>query len=306
MHPVLLHLPSGHPLYGYGTMLLVAMLAGSWVAVRLGERDGIDRDVAVRCIAWTLLCALVGARLLFVLVNAGRLEHLADVFRVWKGGVVAYGGFLGGLAGAALYCRRSGVRLLAWADCAAPGVAAGLVITRVGCLLAGCDFGRAWDGPWALAFPAGSPAFRQHQLAGLLPPGATESLPVHPTQIYESLVGLALLVFALWLWRRRAFPGQVFLSVAIGYGLLRAALELLRADTARGGVGPLSTSQLIGLATAAVAAAVLLARSRRPGGGPTSRRPRRGGEPFAAHRVPAAAAAGRQDARARRRRRGRA
>ena len=279
MRPVLLHLPFGLPLYGYGTMLLVAMLAGGYVAVRLGERDGLDRETTVRCIAWTLLGALLGARLLFVLVNAGRLEHVADVFRVWKGGVVAYGGFLGGLAGAAWSCRRSGVRLLSWADCAAPGVCAGLAITRVGCLLAGCDFGRTWNGPWALAFPPGSPAFRQHQLAGLLPFGATASLPVHPTQVYESLVGLALLAFSLWLGRRRAFRGQIFLSVAVGYGVLRAGLEVLRADAFRGGVGPLSTSQLIGLATAAAAAALLRRLSLRPRGALAPKRLVKGGSP---------------------------
>lgn len=262
MRPVLLHLASGLPLYAYGTMLLIAMAAGSTVAVQLGQRDGIPRDVTIRCIAWTLVCAVIGARLLFVLAHPERLEHVTDVFRVWKGGVVAYGGFLGGLAGAAFSCRRTG-RFLAWADCAAPGACAGLAITRVGCLLAGCDFGKVWDGPWALAFPAGSPAFRRHALTGLLPPGAAASLPVHPTQIYESILGVGLLVLALWLRRRRRFPGQVFLSVAIGYGVLRAALEVLRPDTGGGDVGPLSMSQLIGLATAVVAAALLRGRWRR-------------------------------------------
>ncbi len=270
MRPVLFHLSFGLPLYGYGTMLLLAMIVGASLAMRLGGRDGIDREWMIRSIAWTILCAIISARLFFVVTDLGRFERPLDVFRIWRGGVVAYGGFLGGFAGAVAFCRRRGVRFLAWADCAAPAVCAGLAVTRVGCLLAGCDFGKPWDGPWALRFPAGSPAFRQQQLQGLLPLTATESLAVHPTQVYESLVGLTLLALAWQIRRRRVFPGQVFLSVVMGYGALRSATEVLRGDVGRGGVGPLSTSQIIGLSTLVVAAAFLYVLSRRQQRDPAS------------------------------------
>jgi phosphatidylglycerol:prolipoprotein diacylglycerol transferase len=301
MRPILFHLPFGLPLYGYGTMLLLSMIVGASLAMHLARRDGIDPEWMVRSIAWTLLCAMIGARLLFIVTNLGRFDRLVDVFRVWQGGVVAYGGFLGGFAGAVAFCRRRGARFLAWADCAAPAVAAGLAITRVGCLLAGCDFGKPWDGPWALRFPAGSPAFKQQQLQGLLPLGATESLPVHPTQIYESLVGLALLALAWQVRRRRAFPGQVFLSVVMGYGAWRCTVEVLRADAGRGGLGPLSTSQVIGLSTLLVAAAFLYVLSRRQQREPASLHPGASGRAGVAQDIPAPVTSTRRSSKASRR-----
>jgi phosphatidylglycerol:prolipoprotein diacylglycerol transferase len=128
------------------------------------------------------------------------------------------------------------------------------MLTRIGCLLAGCCFGQPWDGPWAVRFPAGSPAFEQQALQGLLPAGATESLPVHPTQVYESLVGLALFFVVSLVRRRQKFPGQALVAFFLGYAVLRYAIEVVRADTGRGTIGPLSTSQLIALVTLPAAA----------------------------------------------------
>lgn len=263
MHPILFHLPLGLPVHAYGTMLLLGMAAGGSLAVALGRRDGFRLDFLLPCLACTLGSALAGARLLAVLVAPEEIARASDVVSVWRGGVVAYGGFLGGLAGSAALCRVRKVGLLAWADCAAPGVCVGLALTRVGCLLAGCDFGKPWGGPWAVAFPPGSPAFEEQWLAGLIPRDASGSLPVHPTQVYESLLGVVLLAVALTLWRRRRFRGQVFLVVVVGYGLARASLEMLRGDAGRGGVGPFSTSQLVGIGTAALGLVMLRSLSRR-------------------------------------------
>ena len=129
-------------------------------------------------------------------------------------------------------------------------------------MLAGCDFGRPWDGPWAIRFPAGSPAFTEQTLLGLLPSGATQSLPVHPTQLYESLAGLVLLVLVLAVRRRQEFSGQALAAFALGYAVLRYLIEVVRADPGRGAIGPWSTSQFIAMATF-VAASVLLYVLRR-------------------------------------------
>jgi phosphatidylglycerol:prolipoprotein diacylglycerol transferase len=256
MHPVLLTL-FGLPLYSYGLMLFISMSVGRALTLRLAERVGIDRRFADRCILWTLVFAIVGSRLLFVITNPDQLDRAIDVVEVWRGGIVAYGGFLGGFAAAYVMCRRNGVRLLAWADCAAPGLCIGLAITRVGCFLAGCDFGQPWQGPWAMSFPAGSPAFIQQGLAGLLPAGATQSLPVHPTQLYESLVGFALLALVIAVTRRRRAWGQPFAALVVGYAVLRFFIETVRADAGRGFIGPLSTSQLIAIGTSIAAIALL-------------------------------------------------
>jgi phosphatidylglycerol:prolipoprotein diacylglycerol transferase len=266
MRPVLLDLPFGIPLYAYGLMLTISVIVGRLLALRLAVRAGIDRQVADRCALWTLAGAIVGSRLLFVVTNLDQFNHVFEIFAWWKGGVVAYGGFLGGLAAAIAFCKLHRISLLTWADCVAPSLCVGLAITRVGCYLGGCDFGRVWNGRWAVQFPAGSPAFVQHARLGLLPPGAVESLPVHPTQLYEALAGLALLVLVVAVRRRQRVAGQALAAFAMGYAVLRYLIEMVRADPGRGMVGPWSTSQFIAIVTF-VAAAVLLYVLRRKSAG---------------------------------------
>ncbi|HEX3702381.1 MAG TPA: prolipoprotein diacylglyceryl transferase [Vicinamibacterales bacterium] len=257
MHPVLFHLPFGVPIYAYGTMLCLSVIIGRLLAVHLASRAGMNPALIDRCVLWTLAGAAIGARLLFVVTAPEQIERLSDAFLFWKGGVVAYGGFLGGFLATIVFCRAHRIHMLTWADCAAPSLCVGLMVTRIGCFLGGCDFGQPWAGAWAVRFPGGSPAFQEQSLLGLLPAGATQSLAVHPTQLYESLAGLVLLIVALAVRRRHAAPGRVFLSTVLGYAVLRAAIEVLRADPHRGSVGPFSTSQFIALVTFALAAAAL-------------------------------------------------
>jgi phosphatidylglycerol:prolipoprotein diacylglycerol transferase len=215
----------------------------------------------------TAVFAVAGSRLLFVATVPEAFDSLADVFRLSDGGIVAYGGFLGGLLGSALYCRAAAVPLLAWADCAVPALCSGLALTRLGCLMAGCDFGRPWNGPWALRFPPGSAAFQEQVALGLLPAGAPTSLPVHPTQVYESLAGVLLLGAVLLARRRRRWPGEALAVFAVGYAVLRFLIETVRADPQRGSLGPFSTSQVIALLTCGAGLALLAwLRNRGTGG----------------------------------------
>jgi phosphatidylglycerol:prolipoprotein diacylglycerol transferase len=263
MRPILFYLPFGIPLYAYGLMLTVSVIAGRVLAVRLAARGGIDAKLADRCAVWTFAGAIIGARLLYVATNLDQFDSVFDIVAWWKGGVVAYGGFLGGLAAAIAFCGIHEMRLLAWADCVAPSLCVGLALTRVGCFLGGCDFGRDWNGPWAVRFPAGSPASVQQARLGLLPSGAVESLPVHPTQLYESLAGVALLFLVLAVRRRQRMSGHALAAFAAGYGLLRYAIEIVRADPDRGSVGPWSTSQVIAMATFVAASALVYILRRR-------------------------------------------
>jgi phosphatidylglycerol:prolipoprotein diacylglycerol transferase len=260
VRPILFYLPFGLPLYAYGAMLCLSVIVGRLLAVRLAERAGIDGKLADRCAVWTLVGAVVGARLLFVVTAVDQFENVLDVFRWWKGGVVAYGGFLGGLAGAMAFCRIYRVPILTWADCAVPSLCIGLTITRIGCFLGGCDFGQPWNGALAVRFPAGSPAYTEQTVLGLLPSGASASLPVHPTQLYESLAGLVLLGLVVAVRRRQPVAGQALAAFAMGYAVLRYLIEIVRADPYRGSVGPLSTSQFIAVATFLAAAALLYMR----------------------------------------------
>lgn len=260
MHPILFRIPVIHfPVFSYGLMLGLSLVVGWYIVLPLCERDGMDKEEMGKLYVWTAVFSMVGARLLYVFTN---WPHFAmnplDVFKVMDGGLVAYGGFLGGLLTGIVYCRIKGLRLLAWADCVVPSLGTGLMFTRIGCLLAGCDFGKPSDVAWAIRFPKTAAAYKEQLAAGLLDPTATQSLPVHPTQIYESLIGLTLFALTMLVRRYRKFSGQSFVAFAIGYGILRYFVETLRADSQRGEIGPFSTSQFIGLVTSALAAGFLV------------------------------------------------
>lgn len=248
------------PIYAYGVMLGVSLVVGWYLTLPLADKDGLPKETMANCYVVTALAALAGARLLYVATNPDEFKSIFDLFALRNGGLVAYGGFLGGLLGSWAYLAPKRIRLLAWADDAVPSLASGLLITRIGCYLFGCDFGtRLSDSAprwlktlgtfphWAggtLASGEGSPAFVRHldQYRGT--PLEQElikmnsSFPVHPTQLYESLVGLLLLVLLLWQRRYTRFRGQVFFLFVFAYGFLRFLLELWRDDQERGSYGP--------------------------------------------------------------------
>jgi phosphatidylglycerol:prolipoprotein diacylglycerol transferase len=257
MRPVLFYLPFHLPIYTYGVMLGLSLVVGWYLTLRLCVKDGMDRETMGSCYVWTAVSAVAGSRILYVLTNLDRFDSLFDIFKVNQGGLVAYGGFLGGFVGSLVYCRIKKVRLLAWADCAVPSLCTGLMITRIGCLMYGCDFGKPFNGAWAIHFPAGSPAFAQQRAEGLLEATATQSLPVHPTQIYESLNGLILFALLMLVRRYRKFSGEMFVAFTMGYAVLRYFVETLRADEQRGSVGPFTTSQFIGVCTFSAGLALL-------------------------------------------------
>ncbi|HEY2902116.1 MAG TPA: prolipoprotein diacylglyceryl transferase [Polyangia bacterium] len=252
------------PIYSYGVMLGTSLIAGWFLAMRFAKQDGIRQEDAAAIYMWTAVWAIVGARLLYVLTNLSDFNNFFEIFMVNRGGLVAYGGMIGGFLASWYGCYKRKIPLLKWADVAAPQVVLGTAITRIGCLLFGCDFGaRSDDLPWAIRFPKDSPAWKHHVQDFGLPHDALWSYPVHPTQIYESLVGLALFGLLMLLRRYRKFSGQVFLGWVLGYGIMRPLIEIVRDDDQRGNVGPLSTSQFIGMISVALGLALLVYLVRR-------------------------------------------
>lgn len=183
----------------------------------------------------------------------------ADCFawaKFWAGGLTYYGGFLGAFAAAVYLLRRDRFPIWKAADMAGFAIPLGLAFGRMGCLLGGCCFGAPTDSFLGLSFPKGSPASEAQFKAGQLASRYLESLPVHPTQIYEAVASLAIAAFCLfYVHPRKRYDGQVFVVFLVAYAVVRALLEILRRDD-RGGLFGLSTSQLIGFALIAVAIAL--------------------------------------------------
>ena len=259
------------PIYSYGVMLGLSLVVGWYLTLTLAERDGLPKETMANCYVVTAIAAIVGSRILYIVTNMDEFrvnQHdatsaldFASFFALRRGGLVAYGGFLGGFLGSWMYLQKQNIRLLPWADVAVPSLASGLLITRIGCYLFGCDFGTRLS-PTAPAwlqklgtFPHwtsgtldgggdGAPAWSKHLAAAEHGTPAYSELmklnhswPVHPTQIYESLVGLTLLVVLLWQRQHQKFRGQIFFLFAFAYGYLRFLIEMLRDDSERGEFG---------------------------------------------------------------------
>ncbi len=265
MHPILFKIPlpggGSLPLYSYGVMLGLSFIVGWYLTLGLAERDGLPRETMANCYVVTALSAVVFSRLLYVLTNLEQFQSFGQIFEIRSGGMVAYGGFLGGFVGSWGFLAWKKIPLIPWADVAVPSLASGLWITRIGCYLYGCDFGQPLaetSPPWLKkmgTFPhwteeladksQGSPAWAQHVADGRIDDTATASLPVHPTQIYESLVGLGLLVILLLARKNQKFRGQIFLYFTFLYGAARFALEFLRDDKERGDIPPALPSHIL-------------------------------------------------------------
>ena len=173
-------------------------------------------------------------------------------------GFGALTGLVIGYAGVARARGVSGPRAL---DALAAPLGAMIAVARAGCFFAGCDFGKPTHAAWALAYPRWTPAFRAQLDAGLISPTATRTLPVHPTQLYEVLVGLIVLVAALTSGSPRR-AGDRFAAAALTYAAGRMLVDMLRGDLARGGSLGLTSTQALALA---VTGAVIAWRVVTPG-----------------------------------------
>ncbi|MBE0545604.1 MAG: prolipoprotein diacylglyceryl transferase [Verrucomicrobia bacterium] len=229
MHPTAFNL-GPLPIHWYGVMVALAFLVGLWTAARRAPQAGIHGERIMDLGPWLILGAIVGARILYVVSYwqesfAG--EPFWEIFMVQRGGLVYYGGLIGASLAFILYARMRRLEMWKLADVLAPSIALGYVFGRIGCLLNGCCFGRACELPWAIKFPVG------HETAGVA---------VHPTQIYDSLLNLALYAGLAWLHRRKKFDGQVFALYLVGYAITRSTVELFRGDYSpehlRGGLTP--------------------------------------------------------------------
>ncbi|MET0385909.1 MAG: prolipoprotein diacylglyceryl transferase family protein [Polyangiales bacterium] len=281
MHPILFEIPfpwGPQPIYAYGVLLGLSLLVGWQITMLLGKHAGIEPATIGDAYLVAAVSGVFGARLLYVLTNFDEFTSPVQWLDLRSGGLVAYGGFLGGFIGLLIHQRIKHTSLLDLGDCAAPAIAVGLFLTRIGCYLYGCDFGvrLSENAPGWLAklgtFPRwpddtgelrGSPAFLRHVDAYGLSRDAWFAFPVHPTQLYEALLGLALVGLCLVLFARRAFRGQVLLVLCMVYGCARFFLEYLRDDQERGYALGFSTSQLISLLIVP-AAAIAYSLLRKP------------------------------------------
>ena len=269
MRQVLYQIP-GTPIkiFGFGVMLCLAFFAAIGLAGRRARKNGIAPEVVYDLALWFLVGGIVGARALYVWEYWGDgVGSFTEIFKIWEGGIVFYGGMIGATVGSLAFWAIKKFPLRPMMDVVAPPVALGLALGRLGCFLNGCCYGDQCELPWAVAFPPGSPPWWEAALdpsgapapgyhADLLeavrrhetPPGTPWSPRVHPTQIYSTIDALILLGLMLAYDPLRRRSGVLLAIFLTTYPITRALIEQLRGDEPAFFAG-MTISQNVSLAT---------------------------------------------------------
>jgi phosphatidylglycerol---prolipoprotein diacylglyceryl transferase len=269
VHPILFSL-GPLTIYSYGVLLAAAYLIGLGMAVRRAKAAGLDGNRVLDLGIWVIIAALVGAKALLFIVD---FQHFTSSWTEFTSLLRSGGVFYGGLIAAVVVCiyqlRKHRLPLWASGDLFAPGIALGYMVGRLGCLAAGCCYGRPSDVAWAITFtdPAAS-----------LNVGTPLNVPLHPTQLYESAAGLVIFLLLMAFERRgRTFPGRTFWMFVLLYAVSRFIIEFYRGDDRGLVFDMVSTSQAISLVLAPLSLFMLwhLNKPERPNAPEMPRGPRK-------------------------------
>jgi phosphatidylglycerol---prolipoprotein diacylglyceryl transferase len=237
----------------FGLMMFLSFVVGAWVLAKQFDKRGMDPEAAWDMLLWIALGGIVGAKLYYVALHYEALLENPIRELTNRGGLVWFGGFIGGVSAFYWQLRKRKLPLAESFDSTAPALAVAYAIGRAGCFLVGDDYGRPTDSWVGIAFPEGYPpstAGYFRSIGTAIPADIPDSavLAVHPTQLYE--IFFALIMFGiLWRLSGQLRPGRVFAVYLAMYGVLRFAIEFVRAKT---------DLTLVGLTTSQVASLVLL------------------------------------------------
>jgi phosphatidylglycerol:prolipoprotein diacylglycerol transferase len=210
----------------YGTMLMSGFLLGSWLGIGLGRRRGLAPERFFDLGLVILIGAIVGARAMYIFItpSAGPFIDVARVAREGLGGLSFHGGLLGGFLTGSLYIAWNRLPFWRVCDSLAPGIALGYALTRIGCFLNGCCFGKPTAAAWALTIPAPADLAASHA-----------HLAVHPVQLYGTAMGLVICGLLVWAARGASLgrAGRIFMAFLALEGLERFVYELFRYPDAR-------------------------------------------------------------------------
>lgn len=256
MHPDLLHI-GRFIVPTYGVLAAAGLILGLILCVRYAKRDGLDEDKCWNMGVISIFGGIFGAKLLLLVMDWSYYsQHPREIFtfNMLQTGGVWYGGLIGAVATGTIITILYRMPVLRTADAYAPGIAFGHSLGRLGCLAAGCCYGKPTDVSWGVVFR--DP--RAHQLTGT-PLGVR----LHPTQIYEWAAEFAIFLVLVWLHKRRSFAGQVAGTYLFLFGIARFIIEFWRDDPERGSVfgGAISGTQLISVLLVVFGGALWLRRA---------------------------------------------
>ncbi len=257
MHPILLEIPLGFktiPLHTYGFMIAIGFLLGVSTIRKLAEKSAIKPDLVADLAFWLLMTGFLGARILFIITRFDYfMQNPLEIVKVWEGGLVFFGGLISATAYAMYFFVKHKLNPWKMIDILSPGLVIAHAFGRLGCLGAGCCYGRPTDLPWGI------------RLTSELVDTPLRGIPLHPTQLYESSSLFILYAGLLYIFRTKKFDGQVGLTYFMLYPIIRSIVEIFRGDSIRGFVIEdwVSTSQFISFFVFLGALGVLIYRLKK-------------------------------------------
>lgn len=259
MYPTLIKLGS-FEITTFGLMMFLAFIIGGWVLTRQFRRYGLSDDAASSIVMLAALGGIAGAKI-----------YYAILFHDWhllldRAGLVWYGGLIGGFLGCSGYILAKKLDYFTVADAAAPALAIGYGLGRIGCFLVGDDYGRPTNSWIGIAFPKGSPPTTAESLRQFgahvdpsIPPD--QVLRVHPTQLYESAAAFLMFAILMAAARKPHPKGRVFGLFLVLMGIERFLVEIVRAKDDRF-LGPFTVAQLISAIIFVIGLVLVMRRDR--------------------------------------------
>ena len=218
------------PIYSYGVMIALAFIIGIFLAMKEAKRIGENPERILDGSLYVILGGLLGGRLGHVIFYLDYyLKNPIKILYFRQGGLAFLGGFILAFILGSWYVLRNKLSFWKYTDIAAPSLALGIGIARIGCFLNGCCFGLVSE-KYGLKFPALNmpPVYLQQLKDGLIASGSPFTLPVIPTQIYSSLYSFLIFFILLWIKKYKKYDGFLFLSFLILYSISRFTVEFFR------------------------------------------------------------------------------
>ena len=247
MHPVFLKIGS-FELASYGVMTALGYMAACLYFLPRLKKINLDKDTFWNLIFIAFVGAIVGAKLLFILLNWDQLgatfaQKITNIFHDFRYGFVFFGGMIVSVCALLIYMKKMNLPILKVSDFLIVGLPLGHCLGRIGCFLAGCCYGRHTTMPWGVTFT---------DTHSLVAPDLL-GVPLHPTQLYESAANLLLFLLLAKLYNKPHKDGTILLIYIACYSLLRFVIEFFRGDYRGAFVLGLSPSQCIAILISLVA-----------------------------------------------------
>ena len=216
----------------YGIIIAIGVIAGYLVAAGIAKKTKQNPEMYLDFLIFALIFAIIGARLYYVIFSWDQYkDNLLQIFNLRNGGLAIFGGVIGAVATAVVFCKKKKYDFWLLADTAVPGLILGQAIGRWGNFFNQEAFGGFSDGLFAMRLNVETAAYTtQELLQKAVEVGGTTYIQVHPTFLYESVWCLVVFAIMLLVWKKRKFGGQIFSIYLIGYGLGRVWIEGLRTD----------------------------------------------------------------------------